>query len=64
MVRTKGGRKVHVASTGSSRTVCGVRYAAIVRVATEDHEFCMQCGVSEGVTAFEMNQRYAIAVTP
>lgn len=59
MVRTKTGNKIHLAFSGSSRTLCGVRYAAIVRAAKAGSQGCELCGVA-GNTIEEMNARWAV----
>lgn len=60
LVRTKSGNKLHLATAGSSRTMCGHRYAMHVRALApgSNVEGCQQCGMPPGTTAAELIERY------
>lgn len=62
LVRTKTGQKLHIASTRSSRTICGARVAMRVKHLTHHVNGCEACGIAPGTTAAELGQFYGLVV--
>lgn len=62
LVRTKTGAKLHIGSSGSSRTVCGARAAMRAKYVPQHATFCAACGVDPTATAGEVAQRFNLAV--
>jgi len=55
LMRSKTGRRLHLGSPRSSRTLCGVRGFA-VRSAHPNAEFCGTCGIPPEATPASINE--------
>jgi hypothetical protein len=58
LARTKTGTRVHLAGSGSSRTVCGAKVAAGVHHVSDAATFCAACGLDPAATPAEVRRQF------